>query len=501
MKRVPLPGSHRLVWPGSRHAAPVAPEHEVLLTAWLRTRKGGAIDAAAARAIGSVPPLQRAYADRKSLEERTAADPADVAALGRYCESLGITVGPARWRSLTLSAPIETLVDAFGADVAIFEDEDLRRFRHRSGALHVPADIAAIVRGIFGLHQWPRSRRVPALQRHATPLLASDVAARYAFPDADGSGQTIAVVQLNGTFDVADFQQCMTAQHLSPASPVVKRIDDAAIRHERATLQDLEAALDVQIAASLAPGARLVVYEAPNDERGFLDALRAAIFDAEHAPSIVSVSYGWPERLWTPGALDILDDLFAAAALAGVSVFCAAGDNGAEVDAGGRAHVLAPASSEFAIACGATSIAGDAESAWKNTGGGFSARLKAPAWQQSVATVASRYGVAAGRGVPDVSAQQSPGYYVVMQGTELAMGGTSAVAPVCAALAARLNQRIGAPIGFVAPLLYAPENASCFTPVTQGGNGRYEAAPGWNPCAGLGTPVGTALEKALVHTP
>ena len=451
----------------------------------------------AARAIGATPPLQRSYADREAFETQTSADPDAVEHLTRYCEGLGITVGPARWRSVTLSAPVETLVEAFGADVAIFEDEDLRRFRHRSGALHVPPEIVSVVRGVFGLHQWPRSRKLPPLQRKATPLLARDVAARYAFPDADGRGQTVAVVQLNGTFNLADFEQCMAAQQLSPAAPVVKRVDDAAIRHERATLQDLEATLDVQIVASLAPGARIVVYEAPNDERGFLDAVRAAIFDADDPPSILSISYGWPESLWTPVALDILDDLFAAAALAGVSVFCASGDNGAEVDAEGRAHVLAPASSEFAMACGATAIAGDLESAWENTGGGFSERFGVPPWQQCVAAIASRYGVAAGRGVPDVAAQQSPGYYVVMEGTELAMGGTSAVAPVWAALAARLNQRLGTPIGFVAPLLYAPENAACFGNVTQGGNGRYEAGAGWNPCTGLGTPIGTALENAL----
>ncbi len=497
MKRVPLPGSHRVSWPGSREAAPVSSKTDVLLTAWLRPRAGGEIDAPAARAIGAISPLQRSYADRKALETQTAADPDAVEHLTRYCEALGITVGRARWRSLTLSAPVETLVEAFGADVAIFEDEDLRRFRHRTGALHVPSEIVSVVRGVFGLHQWPRSRKLSTLQRHATPLLARDVAARYAFPDADGRGQTIAVVQLNGTFNVADFDRCMAAQQLSPAAPVVKRIDDAAIRHEQATLQDLEATLDVQIVAALAPGARIVVYEAPNDERGFLDAVRAAIFDPDDPPSILSISYGWPERLWTPVALEILDDLFAAAALAGISVFCAAGDNGAEVDAEGRAHVVAPASSEFAIACGATAIAGGVESAWENTGGGFSERFGVPPWQQCVPVVASHYGVAAGRGVPDVAAQQSPGYYVVMEGTELAMGGTSAVAPVWAALAARINQRLGVPIGFAAPFLYAPANAACFANVTQGGNGRYEAGAGWNPCTGLGTPIGTALEKTM----
>ena len=68
-----------------------------------------------------------------------------------------------------------------------------------------------------------------------------------------------------------------------------------------------------------------------------LDAVRAAIFDDENRPSILSISFGFPEHLWTPVALTILDELFTAAALLGVSVFCAAGDNGAELDAEGNA--------------------------------------------------------------------------------------------------------------------------------------------------------------------
>lgn len=497
MKRVPLPGTARVKWPGSREAAPVSAHPEVLLTAWLRPRSGGKIDVAAARALGAVAPRERTYAQRAALERQTGADPADVEALRRYCEPLGISVAEPAWRSVVLAGSLERLIEAFGADVAIFEDEDLRRFRHRSGPLHVPPDIVPIVRGIFGLHQWPRSRKLASLQRHALPLRARDVVARYEFPDADGSGQTIAAVQLNGEIHRDDFDRCMHAQRLHPAPPVVKQVDDAARKHERSTTQDLEAALDVQILASLAPGARIVVYDAPNDERGFLDAVRSAIFDRQMTPAVLSISYGWPERLWTPVALEVLDELFAAAALLGVSVFCAAGDGGAELDARGHAHVLAPASSEFVVACGATVVAGDQERAWERTGGGFSARVGVPPWQRTVAHSAARYGVPPGRGLPDVAAAQWPGYYVVMDGKELAMGGTSAIAPVWAALAARLNQRLGVPIGFVSPLLYAHAKKPPFEAVTHGGNGRYHASEGWNPCAGLGTPLGNALEAAL----
>lgn len=488
-----------MTWPGSRQIGPLTATTDVLVTAWLQPRRGGELDRERALAIGSTQPLKRAYADRKTLAQETGADPADVELLRRYCDRFGVKIAGAHWRSVTLEGPLDGMVSAFGATVAIYEDEIKQRFRHRSDALRVPPEIAGIVRGIFGLHQWPRSRKLGALQRHAQPLLASDVAALYKFPSGDGSGQTIAAVQLRGEFKPDDFNQSMSAQGVAPALPIIKRVDDAAVAHEVATTHDLEAALDVQIMASLAPAARIVVYEAPDDERGCLDAVREAIFDEEYAPSVLSMSYGWPEQTWTPVALDILDELFTAAALIGMSVFCSSGDNGAELNYDGKPHVLAPASSPFVVSCGATVIAntGSEEQAWERTGGGFSARGGVPAWQDAARSSASRYGASIGRGVPDVAAQQSPGYYVVVDGVELAMGGTSAVAPVWSALIARINQRLGVPVGFFAPILYGPAGSKIFSDVTAGSNGPYEASQGWDPCTGLGTPVGTALEEAL----
>jgi kumamolisin len=471
-----------------------------MLTAWLRPKKGGELDVARAQKLGATPPLQRHYAERETLSEQTGADPADVEHLRTYCEGLGIRFVESHWRSVVLSGPIDRLIDAFGATVAKFLDAGGESFRHRSEALHVPHDIAAIVRGVFGLHQWPRSRKLGALQRHSTPLSAGDVVARYAFPDADGSGQTIGVMQFRGEFRGDDFDRCMQSQGVTRAHPIVKRVDEAALQHEIETTKDLEAALDAQVIAALAPGARIVIYQAPDDERGFLDAIRTALFDEEFAPSVLSISYGWPEQLWTPAALDVLDDLFTVAALVGVSVFCSSGDNGAELDYDGKPHVLAPASSSFVHACGATTIppdpGNDSEAAWENTGGGFSEHFDVPPWQDVAKPVAAANQMPAGRGVPDVAAQQQPGYCVYLDGTELAMGGTSAVAPMWAALAARINQRLGAPIGLFSPLLYASRE-TILREITDGNNGRFQALAGWNPCTGLGVPLGGAIETAL----
>jgi len=487
-QRVPIPHTHRTVWPGATPVADIS-SASAYATAWLRPRRGGDLDVGRAMQLGSAPPKHRTYADRAQLAEETGADAGDVALLQRYCSRFGIDVVSTYWRHVTLAGPLDKLVEAFGATAAIYALEDKRRFRHRSQSLHAPPEIAAILQGVFGIHQWPRSHAIGHQQSHTVAPSAKDVATRYAFPDGDGSGHTIAVVQLRGEFRPDDFAKCMHIQGVSAKPPIVKRVDNAELAHAIETAKDVESAIDTQIAGALAPGAQIVIYAAPDDERGVLDAIRHAIFDDELRPSILSISFGFPEYLWTPAALAIVDELFTAGALLGVSVFCASGDNGAEVDSDGTPHVLAPASSPFAHACGGSQIESDgSEIVWPKTGGGFSDRFPAPPWQGKSSH---------GRGVPDVAGESVPGYCVFFEGARLAAGGTSAVAPMWAALTARLAQRVERNLGFFAPLLYGAKGQQAFRAITSGGNGRYKAAAGWNPCVGLGVPIGTGIEALL----
>ena len=97
------------------------------------------------------------------------------------------------------------------------------------------------------------------------------------------------------------------------------------------------------------------------------------------------------------------------------------------------------------------------------------------------------------------------GYKVLVDGKGTVVGGTSAVAPLWAGLIARINQNLGARVGFVNPILYATPAA--FNDVklqnnrvsSQGGseNLGYDAAPGWDACSGLGSPIGGAVQAAL----
>lgn len=509
-----IPGTQRTAWPGGTDAAPTDPGVEIPVTIWLRPRPGAAINRALAANIGAAAVPAREYVDRERLRLETDADPSDIEQLRRFLGCHDIRVDEVRWRSVTARGAIGSLCAAFGAELRDWESGG-HRFRQRTGALHAPAAIASIVHGVFGLDEWPREHGMrpkaePMLvqSHHAKkmqPFSVSELEKIYDVPRGDGAGEVIGILQFGGSFELDDFAACMRWQGVATPAVTSKRIDDAAVRHELTSAFDTELALDTQIAGAFAPRARLVLYCAPHSERGFLDAVASALFDNVDRPQTFSISFGWAEPYWTPGAIDLLDELFAGAALVGMSVFCASGDEGAETAITGQPLVLAPASSSFVHACGGTSLE-DAdglptdEQVWGSTGGGFSGHFPEPAWQSVAAAEAKRLGVANGRGVPDVVAQVQPGYRVIVGGERKAAGGTSAVAPFWAALTARLNQRLGRASGFYAPLLYAG-GSELFKKIVAGTNGTYEAHPGWNPCAGLGAPKAASILRVLSRAP
>jgi kumamolisin len=146
------------------------------------------------------------------------------------------------------------------------------------------------------------------------------------------------------------------------------------------------------------------------------------------------------------------------------------------------------------------------ESVWNDqaeqggaTGGGISDFFERPAWQATaIASMPLSAQNFRGRGVPDVAGLGDPdtGYIVSVNGEAQVVGGTSAVAPLWAALAARLNQALGVSVGELNQIVYQlPENV--FHDITVGNNGSYKACSGWDPCTGLGSPIGTKLLSAL----
>ena len=226
---------------------------------------------------------------------------------------------------------------------------------------------------------------------------------------------------------------------------------------------------------------------------------------------MLSISWGQAEDQWTEQGRHAMDQAFRTAAALGVTVMAASGDNGWTDGVTGRvAHVDYPASSPHVLACGGTRLEetsdGFAESVWNDhdgnsTGGGVSSYYEVPAWQEGARVPASvNEGGRPGRGVPDVAGDADPdtGYLVGDGVDNRPFGGTSAVAPLWAALVAQLNQHLGSRVGFLNPLLYEQLDRSVFNDVSKGTNGAYRARrAAWDACTGHGTPRGRALLEAL----
>jgi kumamolisin len=257
------------------------------------------------------------------------------------------------------------------------------------------------------------------------------------------------------------------------------------------------------------------VYFAPNTDRGFLDAITTAIHDTQNKPSVISISWGGPEAAWTAQAMQQFDAAFQAAATLGITICVAAGDQGSGDGATDNlAHVDFPASSPHALACGGTSLTASrtaitSEVVWNDgpssaTGGGISGEFALPSYQDAAHVPPSANpGGTAGRGVPDVAGDADPdsGYQVRVDGENLVIGGTSAVAPLWAGLIALCNQKLAKPVGFVNPLLYGTlAAAGVCRDITSGNNGAYAAAVGWDACTGWGSPNGAQLLQALAGT-
>ncbi len=137
---------------------------------------------------------------------------------------------------------------------------------------------------------------------------------------------------------------------------------------------------------------------------------------------------------------------------------------------------------------------------WKSngggTGGGVSTLFRRPDYQAN-AGVSSPAGGKGGRGVPDVAGDADPdsGYRIVTGGQTGIIGGTSAVAPLWAGIAAVLNAKGGVPVGQPHTKLYGSPAAlrDIVTGDNKSGAIGFSAGPGWDPCTGLGSPDGEKL--------
>jgi kumamolisin len=569
--RIKLPGSERKAMAGAKAGKTVDASDQIEVTVRVRGRAQASPEAL--MKMGAQKPAERQTLSREDFAARYGADPADFAKVEAFAHDHGLVVSAANagQRTIRLKGSAASLSEAFGVELRHYTKGGAAPYRGRTGAIYIPKDLQDIVVGVHGLDNRPVAKRHSRLRDPITPaarkaakvkgaaskpakgkpapakskraadpsVTAPQVAALYNFPAGlTGQGQSIALIELNDVdntgkptgagYQTSDLAAYFKGLGIAAPTVVAVSVDGGANVPGPDPDSDGEVTLDIEVAGSIAPGATIVVYFTPNTTAGFIDAVNQAVQDTVHKPSVVSISWGGPEdpggqvdQQFTQGLNQAIQD----AAQLGVTICCAAGDDGSPDMAlkgwDGKPHADFPSSSPFSLACGGTklSVTGGSiasEVVWNEGakdgagGGGVSDVFALPSYQTNTKVPKAPNG-SAGRGLPDVAGNADPdtGYQIFLAGSQQVIGGTSAVAPLMAGLIALINQSLaqktpGTTAGFLNPLLYGSA-AAAFRDITTGNNdiygklkGLYTAGPGWDACSGLGVPDGTKLLASVV---
>lgn len=445
--RVPLHGSEKAAYADSAIPAAVrshslAAEHvpQEPITVSVIVKRKAPLDAA------SIASGQHHHLTRQEYGEQHGADPASVAVVHEFAAEFGLDVErqpgtDEHYRTLHLTGTREQMEKAFGCSLAT-DTTGAGKLRLRSGSLQVPEELAKHVDAVLGLDNRPQAKphcRVAKPHAGNVSYTPVQVAQMYGFPaGAKATGQTIGIIELGGGYRTADITAYFKTLNLPAPSVTTVSVDKGKNAPGDPNGADGEVMLDIEVCAAIAPGAKIVVYFAPNTDQGFIDAISTAVHDTTHKPSVISISWGGPESTWTAQALNALDQACQTAAALGVTITAAAGDDGSTDGVSGSGnHVDFPASSPHVLACGGTRLSGNgtaisSEVVWNEmsiqegaTGGGVSTVFALPAWQTG-AKVPKPTGKTGGRGVPDVAGDADPstGYTIRVDGQTGVIGGT-----------------------------------------------------------------------------
>jgi len=429
----------------------------------------------------------------------------------------------------------------------------------RAGDVTLPEEVDNVAT-IFGIHGLPLPERA-SMQSDADthfkkgqPITPTVIRELYGIDNKTAytaSNTTKATVNLQGSLlggvrqtDLeAFFKLYLPEAELSLANWTAQHGDANLVGSK----VSVEASMDIQYIKGVAPEVDTEIWNYnDSDFCADLKSWLTEMLQMDAPPLLFSLSYGWQGELDRVGCsaahiMDIESDL-QQAAVRGITVIVSSGDFGAalggERGAGtaGTFYPAWPASSPWVCSVGATEFAsadpkaapGALERAVSSfgSGGGFSrypgsSDRKHATWQEhAVQSYLNSSNVRfpkssdswsrTGRGTPDVSTLGSPEFDLIVGGFHEQNGGTSAAAPTFAAIVSLLNAAradAGMPaMGLITPFLYQNQNA--FTDITDGDNSvngwwaakteGFDAAPGWDPVTGLGTPVFPKLLAAAL---
>jgi subtilase family serine protease len=471
--------------------------------------------------------------------------------------------------SLAVTAPASRLGSAFSTSFSRYRLAGGRLAYANTSAPAVPLGVAGIVHGVIGLSNLAVHH--PLSTRHATPGGASDTSATSSNATAAvtsaapclaakndaatndsftadqiasaygldslynasnfGNGVTVALYELEpySSSDIGAYQTC----YGTSASVTSTSVDGGPAKCTGFTINSescgLEADLDIEDVAGLAPGAGVHVYQGPNTDAGAYDTYNRMV--ADNTAQVISTSWGLCESQEGSSAASAENTLFQEAAVQGQSLFAAAGDNGTADCTDNNGNPVAqravddPASQPFVTGVGGTSMTSAGpppiESVWNDGaaggagGGGVSALWSQPSYQSGFTRTSAMTCGGSNttcREVPDVSASagEHRSYEVYYDGGWTAVWGTSAAAPTWASLVGLIDSSASCTqVGFANPALYRAASANysaTFNDILSGNNNfdgvtGYSAASGYDLASGLGSPKGAGLASALCGQP
>jgi pseudomonalisin len=514
----------------------LAPMDQMLLVLNGSPAQEAALDQFLAEQHDSASPNYRHWLTPEQFGERFGVAPGDLEAIGSWLRGYGFVVNDfnAGRRIITFSGVVDQVEKAFHTEMHHYQ---IKGRMHVANAtdLAIPAEIADVVEGL-SLHSF-RSQslhRIAAAGQSRAPRVngAAPIASNGASPETtlvgggqalspydyatiyniaplwntgtDGTGQTIAIVgrSVVSQGDFATFR-AMFGLPASTLQVVTTSYDASSVEGS----DTVEATLDVEWAGAVAKGATILLAASTGSQTTDGVALAAAYVVNNNLAPVMSVSFGECEAYLGSGNA-FYESLWQQAASQGISVFVAAGDNGA---AGCDASASSAASQGFAVnglastaynvAVGGTQFNEGSGSYWNPTNngqlasatayipeevwnegglwagsGGVSAQHLAAPWQAGNGVPTSDPGDAGQhhRYLPDVSltAAAHDGYVIVSGGGLWMASGTSASAPSFAGIMALVNQATGARNGLPNPSLYAlaASTPSIFHDITVGSN-------------------------------
>ncbi len=476
--------------------------------------------------------------------QRFGPSPPDIAAVTGWLQSQGLHVNwisPSRM-FIGFGGTAADLDRAFQTELHYYNVRNARRMSVSSDPL-IPQALSPTIRAIHGLYtvEDKPAHHIVAAQSASPELTASngshflapsDFRTIYNLPsNLSGAGVTIGIVGRSRTnfADFANFRNQTSSSFPDPTEivptayggvdpgPALTAPPSAGV----STGEQGEATLDVLRAASIAPGAQVLLVVASSTSGG-IEADAQYLVQTSPVPiQVMTISYGACESAAGKAGVDFWDALFQQAAAEGISSFVASGDSGASgCDDAFATPPLRPlpnspnylCSSGYATCVGGTQFADTAnpalywnstndyflssalsyipEGAWNEpgtagstvvaaSGGGVSTFIPTPDWQTGTGVPAGR----SGRYSPDISfaAAQHDGYFGCFAAsggscvagsngsfTFVVFAGTSASAPSAAGIAALLDQDLGVAQGNLNPGLYqlAAAMPSAFHDVT-----------------------------------